>query len=96
VARYKDRYTCYRYYVAGFAGQPRCILEGGDAGTGANREAGGCCGRGGHTLLGAMGQDIARFITEIDPEAALVGHSLGMDGLKIATSNPGLLGESYV
>ena len=91
VARYKDRYTCYSITLPGFAGQPPM-----HAGATAGNAGGGAAvaGGGDTTLLAAMGQDIVRFIVQSKlQKPLLVGHSLGgWMALKIATSNPGLLG----
>ncbi|HEY4063053.1 MAG TPA: alpha/beta hydrolase [Puia sp.] len=83
VAHYKDRYTCYSVTLPGFAGQPPL-----PAGTSA------AAGSGDTTLLAIMGQDIARFIVRNKLQKPLVvGHSLGgWLALKIAVTNPGLLG----
>jgi N-formylmaleamate deformylase len=91
VAHYKDRYTCYSITLPGFAGQPP--IHSGAAGANAGSGAA-VAGGEDTTLLAAMGQDIARYITENKiRKPLLVGHSLGgWLALKIATSNPGLLG----
>jgi N-formylmaleamate deformylase len=98
VAHYKDRYTCYSITLPGFAGQPplHSGAAAGNAGSGTAVAGDKAAVAGGSdtTLLAAMGQDIARFIVQNKLQKPLVvGHSLGgWLALKIAVTNPGLLG----